>query len=116
MTNALCVCQPYLLFAVRLFVRHSRRDVLLLLLQKCDSQVFSELKKDVVIVLELVLKDSSLDFATIRGLLPLMSNYQLDLLSDQVSCVHLYYQEHMSRPKGGEGASDYVSDVLGKVH
>ena len=28
----------------------------------------------------------------------------------------LYHQEHMSRPKGGEGASIYVSDMLGKVH
>ena len=29
---------------------------------------------------------------------------------------HNYYtrQEHMSRPKGGEGASDCVSDVLGE--
>ena len=90
MTNAFNVCQPYLLFTARLFLRHSRGDVLLLLLQKCDSQVFSELKKDVIIVLELVLKDSSLDFATVRELLPLMSDYQLDLLSDQVSYVHLY--------------------------
>ena len=29
---------------------------------------------------------------------------------------HYYNQEHMSRPKGGEGASDCVSDVLGEVH
>ena len=28
----------------------------------------------------------------------------------------IYYQEHMSRPKGGKGASDCVSDVLGEVH
>jgi hypothetical protein len=53
--------------------------------------MFSELKKDVVLALELVLKDSSsLDFAVVRGLLPLMSDYQLDLLSDQVSYVRLY--------------------------
>ena len=27
----------------------------------------------------------------------------------------ILYQELMSRPKGGEGASDCVADVLGKV-
>ncbi len=81
----------YWCFTIRLFLRHSKRDILLLLLRKCDSQMFSELKKDVVLALELVLKDSSsLDFAVVRGLLPLMSDYQLDLLSDQVSYVHLY--------------------------
>ena len=31
------------------------------------------------------------------------------------SYVHNMYQELMSRPKGGEGASDCVADVLGKV-
>ena len=29
---------------------------------------------------------------------------------------HLYYQKHMSHPKDGEGASDYVTGVLGEVH
>ena len=72
-------------FAVRLFQRHIRRDVLLLLLQMCNSQVFYELKKDVVVAMEFILSSSMLDFPVVRGLLPLMSDYQLDLLSDQVS-------------------------------
>ena len=76
-----------LLFIARLFLRHSKRDVLLLLLQQCNSEMFSELKKDAVGAMELILKGSTLDFATVRGLLPLMSDYQLDLLSDQVSYV-----------------------------
>ena len=55
------------------------------MLQQCSSEMFSELKKDAVSALELILKGSTLDFAAVRGLLPLMSDYQLDLLSDQVS-------------------------------
>lgn len=49
--------------------------------------MFSELKKDAVGAMELILEGSTLDFATVRGLLPLMSDYQLDLLSDQVSYI-----------------------------
>ena len=40
--------------------------------------------------------------------------------NDQVSTMYMYQQEHMSHPKGGEGASDYLrvgcsTYVLGKV-
>ena len=78
-----------MLIIVRLFLRHSRRDSLLLLLQQCSSEIFSELKKDAVGALELVLKGPSLDFVAIRGLLPLMSDYQLDLLDDEVSYINV---------------------------
>ena len=47
--------------------------------------MFSELKKDAVVALELILGGVSFDFVAIRGLLPLMSDYQLDLLNDKVS-------------------------------
>ena len=51
--------------------------------------MFSELKKDAVGALELILQDPSLDFVAIRGLLPLMSDYQLDLLNDKVSYIYI---------------------------
>ena len=43
-------------------------------------------------------------------------NQQMERLWHKSAAILYYKQEHMSRPKGGEGASNYVSDVLGKVH
>ena len=71
-------------FCIRLFIAHIRSETLMLLLQQLTSEVFSELKKDAVVALELILKSSSIDFVAVRKLLPLMSDYQLDLLNDEV--------------------------------
>ena len=66
-------------------MRHSNRDAALLLLQQSSLGVLSELGKDAVAALEMIIKSSSFNFISVRDMLPLMSDCQLDLLSDEVS-------------------------------
>ena len=112
----------YRCFTFRLFQRHSRTCILLLLLQECSLEVFAELKKDAVLALEFILKGSSVDFTAVRGLLPLMSDYQLDLLSDEVSyvvlalrlvdrsCVCMYQRESIRGEISGLCKAAYAVD------
>ena len=46
----------------------------------------------------------------------LETSAQLVTQYDEVIEGRYVYQEHMSHPKGGKGASDYVTGVLGEVH